>query len=172
MSASLDYFKAMREAAAAVSSVMQSKGVEHAYIGGFAVNLLGGERHTEDIDMQVNLSAPELLQLRAFLLEHDTRFSYEKVNLYFSSSNGHKIPVETLPMPALGLPGALSCVTVGDEVKLPVLQPGLLILTKVKRWAFNRESTRPATVIKARRDLEDIMVLVDKLACDGQHIDF
>ncbi len=39
---------------------------------------------------------------------------------------------------------------------LPVLHPGILFLTKVKRWANIFESTRPKSIIKAQTDYEDL----------------
>ncbi|KAF2395889.1 hypothetical protein EJ06DRAFT_484575, partial [Trichodelitschia bisporula] len=55
---------------------------------------------------------------------------------------------------------------------LPVLRPCLLILTKIKRWAYSAMSTRPATVLKAGRDIADIVVLTDLLARHGEAINF
>lgn len=43
------------EAAVALSRILRENGVEHAYIDGLAVNLLGYQRTTDDIDIEVGL---------------------------------------------------------------------------------------------------------------------
>ncbi|KAI9790626.1 MAG: hypothetical protein M1816_004959 [Peltula sp. TS41687] len=55
---------------------------------------------------------------------------------------------------------------------LPLLQPSILILTKIKRWAMLSESTRPRSIVKAQMDLEDIKYLLRWLAQHKEKIDF
>lgn len=42
------------EAGQALSQALSALGINHAFIGGFAVNLLGSQRSTDDIDVEVD----------------------------------------------------------------------------------------------------------------------
>ena len=53
-----------------------------------------------------------------------------------------------------------------------LLHPGVLILTKMKRWLTTCESTRPKTLAKNRSDARDLRWLVDWLVGNEMTIDF
>ncbi|OBZ66448.1 hypothetical protein A0H81_13668 [Grifola frondosa] len=75
--------------------------------------------------------------------------------------------IETLPAGALGLPvvaGPVFHVEHKSGLVLQILHPGLLILTKMKRWYINRDSTRPKTIAKSSSDRRDLDFLVSWLA--------
>ena len=55
---------------------------------------------------------------------------------------------------------------------IEILHPSILILTKMKRWYHNLESTRPATVRKNISDRRDLDFLVLWLANNGMTIEF
>lgn len=50
------------------------------------------------------------------------------------------------------------------------MHPGIIILTKVKRWSVISTSTRPQTKIKAKSDLGDLSFLVEWLADRSEKI--
>jgi hypothetical protein len=58
------------------------------------------------------------------------------------------------------------------SIALAILSPPILLLTKMKRWYHQRESTRPKTVSKNRSDKEDLDFLIFWLAENDQKIDF
>lgn len=99
---------AQKLAASVLASILTSHGINHAFIGGFAVRILGHRRETEDIDVELDiLPGPEprheLVQL---LLDADPRFSVVNLKLFFTPSDTPDlhIPVETLPIGELNLP--------------------------------------------------------------------
>ncbi|KAJ7222314.1 hypothetical protein GGX14DRAFT_352512, partial [Mycena pura] len=76
--------------------------------------------------------------------------------------------IETLQTGTLGLPsvaGPLYAV-------LNVLHPRVLILTKMKRWSQNCNSTHPRTMMKNASDARDLRWLVLWLATNDMTIDF
>lgn len=50
---------------------------------------------------------------------------------------------------------------------IKILHPGILILTKLKRWSTNCDSTRPKTIKKNKSDGRDIRYIVDWLFSNG-----
>ena len=55
---------------------------------------------------------------------------------------------------------------------IEVLHPGVLILTKMKRWYHNLDSTRPKTMLKNRSDRRDLDYLVSWLVENQMTIEF
>lgn len=55
---------------------------------------------------------------------------------------------------------------------IPILRPGILVLTKIKRCVQYIGSTRPKSVSKFRQDTYDIEFLLHWLARNNQMIDF
>ncbi|KKZ61833.1 hypothetical protein EMCG_03622 [[Emmonsia] crescens] len=143
--------------ASVVSNVLNSKGKPHAFFGGYAVTLLGGDRTTEDVDLIVVEPADSIRQL---LLESDPGFFMSSTNelLYRkidASGQEKHIPVEILQ---------------GGEVS--ILHPSVLLLTKVHRWMFIAESTRPASLAKAGTDFRDIITLLNWMRDHNLTIEF
>lgn len=99
---------AQLEAAHALSRILMQKGILHAFIGGFAIRLLGAARPTEDIDAMIDVGdSREIVdRIRPLLLEQDSGFSVEGLKLYFTSKADQqvRVNVETLPIGAVGLP--------------------------------------------------------------------
>jgi len=58
------------------------------------------------------------------------------------------------------------------NLAMDVLHPGVLILTKMKRWYFNLDSTRPKTMLKNRPDRRDLDYLVSWLVDNQMTIEF
>ncbi|KAF8802084.1 hypothetical protein BYT27DRAFT_7261206 [Phlegmacium glaucopus] len=84
--------------------------------------------------------------------------------LYASKDN---VLIETLPSGMLGLP--ITAEPVYDILtesgqSIRILHPSVLILTKLKRWSCNYDSTRPKTVLKNKSDQKDISYLLNWLA--------
>ncbi|KAF5642517.1 uncharacterized protein FTJAE_3674 [Fusarium tjaetaba] len=168
----------MREAAQAFSRILTDTNIEHAFIGGFALNLLGSNRETLDIDVEVamddanpNELRPHLVQL---LREADQRFIISDLKLFFVPKNDQwelRVPIETLVRGMLGLPRRFSILRPGDG-SIPILHPGVLILTKMKRSCQYIGSTRPQSVVKFNSDVRDIVYLLHWLQDHGKKIDF
>lgn len=96
------------EAAEALSSILRSHDIDHAVIGGFAVNLLGHHRSTQDIDVEINFAGNMRDELTQLLKQHDKRFAVQHHKLFFTPADSdNMIPVETLPLGELGLPREL-----------------------------------------------------------------
>ncbi|KAJ7063672.1 hypothetical protein C8F01DRAFT_984949, partial [Mycena amicta] len=87
----------------------------------------------------------------------------------------HNVLIETLQAGTLGLPSVAGPVydyrqESGSVLRL--LHPGVLILTKMNRWAQNCDSTRPQTVKKNLSDAQDLRWLVHWLADREMTINF
>ncbi|KAH1334348.1 hypothetical protein KXX67_006555 [Aspergillus fumigatus] len=59
-----------------------------------------------------------------------------------------------------------------ELLRVPIVAPSVLVLTKIKRWSTLAESTRPQSIKKADSDIDDIEVLLKWLARNQFHIDF
>ncbi len=55
---------------------------------------------------------------------------------------------------------------------IPILRPGLLILTKIKRCVQYIGSTRPKSIIKFQQDVSDVKFLLQWLALNKEMVDF
>ncbi|KAF5242911.1 hypothetical protein FAUST_3078 [Fusarium austroamericanum] len=109
----------MKEAAKAFSRILTENNIEHAFIGGFALQMLGNVRETFDIDVEVGVNGNE--ELRG---------------------------------------------------SVPILEPGVLILTKMKRAAQYIGSKRPQSMLEYSGDLQDILHLLAWLRDHNSKIDF
>lgn len=58
-----------------------------------------------------------------------------------------------------------------QTISVPVVTPSILLITKIKRWFFVEESSRPESNRKAKRDVVDIMVLLKWLSMNEMKID-
>ncbi|WZH44201.1 hypothetical protein QYS62_005219 [Fusarium acuminatum] len=159
----------MEDAAYTLSIIINQHNIGHTYIGGFALNLLGSDRETSDIDVLIDVDCPSLIDtyVTPILCGADSRFAVDNYKLYFGSS---RIPLELLTCSILNLPRRLSIITAG--VPLPILRPGVLILTKIKRASQYIGSTRPQSVFKYNADVRDIVYLLHWLQAHDMKIDF
>ncbi|KAH6964545.1 hypothetical protein DER45DRAFT_610868 [Fusarium avenaceum] len=165
---------AMNEAAYTLSMILNGNHVGHAYIGGFALNLLGSDRDTSDIDVLIDVDCPSHIHsyVTPILCGADSRFAVENYKLYFGPAH---ITIELLTCGMLNLPRRLSIIPTDTPifpVPLPILQPGVLILTKIKRAGHYIGSTRPQSVFKYNADVRDIFYLLLWLQTRGEKIDF
>ncbi|KAL7928856.1 hypothetical protein V8C35DRAFT_325587 [Trichoderma chlorosporum] len=170
----MEWRDAQRMAASATSSVLKAHHVQHAFIGGFAVQMLGGSRLTEDIDVEIDMGGNESRQqIVQHLLAADSRFSTQGAKLFFTPVGApeHSVPIETLPIGSLGLPPTLNVIYHGDD-QIPILRPSVLVLTKIKRCVQFIGSTRPKSQRKFEADLVDIEHLLSYLVSRGEKIDF
>jgi hypothetical protein len=118
----------MREAAQAFSRILTDNNVEHVFVGGFALNLLGSNRETLDIDVEVAMDNAKPNELRPHLVqllrEVDQRFMISDLKLFFVPKNDQwdlRVPVETLARGMLGLPRRFSILRPGDGKCNPLL---------------------------------------------------
>lgn len=66
------------EAAAAFSGILTRHGVKHAFIGGFTLNLLGHDRETLDIDVEIDGSRDDMRgRITQLITQNDSRFFVE-----------------------------------------------------------------------------------------------
>ncbi|KAG9228109.1 hypothetical protein BJ875DRAFT_538377 [Amylocarpus encephaloides] len=162
--------------ALSISRILTEAGVEHAFIGGFATKVLGSNRPTADIDVEINVTASNEIidRIRPLLLQEDYRFSIEHLKLYFTRDDDQRcrISVETLGIGTLGLPCRLSVIHLGATGNIPILHPGVLVLTKIKRYATLSESTRPKSQAKASTDIKDITYLLGWLEEHHEQVNF
>ncbi|KAI0671928.1 hypothetical protein C8Q78DRAFT_1031475 [Trametes maxima] len=171
-------------AARALSYHLNSWGIRHVYIGGFAWSLLGSIRPTEDID--VLIQDRNLLDLREKLRVLDPHFAGAGIKLYYVTkdldghqaqeervlSSSNNVLVETLSAGTLGLPVSIVTKFQVGEFDIEILHPGILILTKFKRWSVSYLSTRPKTIRKAASDRTDIQYIIEWLAENREMVRF
>jgi hypothetical protein len=102
---------ALMQAAEALTSILTAEGVRHAYIGGFALRVLGSSRSTDDVDVEVDVAdSTARLSLLQRIIGRDARFSSNPLaKLFFTPSDppGPPVRVEVLPVGTLGLPPLL-----------------------------------------------------------------
>ncbi|KAF9443049.1 hypothetical protein P691DRAFT_713773 [Macrolepiota fuliginosa MF-IS2] len=126
--------------------------------------------------------------LRSYLQELSNQFASAGIKLYFVKESlgelsGDKLVraskdnvlIETLSAGTLGLPsiaGPVYKVEYESGMSIEILHPGILILTKMKRWYHNLESTRPKTVRKNDSDRRDLDFIVFWLADNQMTIEF
>ncbi|KAK0627197.1 hypothetical protein B0T14DRAFT_535127 [Immersiella caudata] len=151
------------QAANALSAILSEQGIDHGFIGGFAVNLLGCQRNTADIDVEIDFA--NIIDLRTRIadpvLGGDPRFRIEHNKFVFTPADQEmQIPIETLVIDDLGLPRQLSVIRPGNT-DIPILRPGILVLTKIKQCIHFVGGTRPKSITKLRW-----------LAEHGQQMDF
>ncbi|KAM0206382.1 hypothetical protein ACHAQI_008298 [Fusarium lateritium] len=160
----------MKEAAQTLSLILTRHNIEHAFIGGFALNMLGSDRETCDIDVEIAVDSPNEIRDRIvpMLCHADSHFVEAYYKLYFGAS---RIPIETLARGTLNLPRRLTVIRPGDG-SLPILHPSVLILTKIKRASQYIGSTRPHSQFKYNADVRDIVHLLYWLRAYNQRIDF
>ncbi|KAJ5134548.1 hypothetical protein N7526_005913 [Penicillium atrosanguineum] len=176
-------FRFIDAAAKETTVALTRANIRHGFIGGYTTSLIGGSRITEDIDVIVDSDPSEA---RNKLLQANARFTMTPSSkLVFSGGDDKPITVKLLrggEGRQLKLPDAnavsLRSITANDlpgrveETPIPIIAPSVLVLTKLKRWAFIADSTRPASTRKAVRDVKDIQVILTWLVNDGGLIDF
>ncbi|KAF9530517.1 hypothetical protein CPB83DRAFT_810353 [Crepidotus variabilis] len=178
------------KAARALSDALNSLGCPHAYIGGFAWALLGSTRPTQDIDVLIEISILEMEKIHTKLSEISRKFAESNaIKLFYVQdlkddltgieliqANKNNVLIETLRAGSLGLPSVAGpTYPIQNEdtgVVVQILHPGILFLTKVKRWYFNRESDYPKTVLKTASDRRDLEYLLEWLVENEMTIEF
>ncbi|KAF3152774.1 hypothetical protein TWF225_003969 [Orbilia oligospora] len=158
-------------AATELSKTLTKVGVAHAIIGGAAVNMLGSERITKDVDI---LAEPQALRHREQLLRNSNRFSISNLQLVYTSESGVVIPIEILEEGSksfIRMP-ELANIPILKIEKIPVVHPAMLVCMKLSRWGWMSDSTRPQSLAKADTDFQDIVSMLELLAESGERIDF
>jgi len=99
-------------ASQALGQILSSLSIPYAFIGGFAVNLLGSQRTTDDIDVEV--ASTNLVELSESIRDRDPangKFSSRNNKLVFTPKDSDRaIVIEMLRMGDLGLPQSLSVI--------------------------------------------------------------
>jgi len=174
------------KAATCLSACLEHLGCPHAYIGGFAWSLLGSKRPTQDIDVLIDTKNWRMEDLRKRLLVLNSQFASIGIKLYFVKEGkddltgealvpkSKHVLIETLSTGSLGLPVVVEPIyKIGEgELQITILHPGVLLLTKLKRWYHNRDSTYPKTVEKRKSDKRDLNYMVTWLAGNNMTIEF
>ncbi|KAK6517971.1 hypothetical protein TWF506_005138 [Arthrobotrys conoides] len=158
-------------AAMELSSILTKAGVAHAIIGGAAVNMLGSNRLTEDVDILVE---PPAIQHRELLLSSSNSFSMSELKLAYTSKSGAVIPIGILEGGSksfIRMPKLTNTPTLKVD-KTPVVHPAMLVCMKILRWGWMSDSTRPQSLAKAQGDFDDILSMLELLAERGERIDF
>lgn len=123
---------AQHHAAKALSSALNELKINHAIIGGFALHLLGSSRHTDDVDMMIDIIPNEIHDfLRPRLRCINQHFVELALKLYHVPKlveglaerelvliNEENVLMETLPTNTLGLPSEINpamILYVGEE---------------------------------------------------------
>lgn len=109
-------------AAKALSSALNELQINHVIIGGFALHLLGSSRHTDDVDMMIDVVPnkihdflrPQLKSINQHFAELGLKFYHvpklveglaEKELVLINEGN---VLMETLPTNTLGLPSEIN----------------------------------------------------------------
>src|SRR5258708_40237605 len=95
-------------AAGTFSSILTENGINHAFIGGFALQTYGHSRSTKDIDVVIDVKDVEArVRVVQLVIDQDQRFSINKFRkLVFTPVDPPTPPVEVpvFPVRSLGLP--------------------------------------------------------------------
>ncbi|EGD97450.1 hypothetical protein TESG_04859 [Trichophyton tonsurans CBS 112818] len=150
-------------AALAVTEVLSHNGVKHGFFGSYAVAVFGGERLTHDVDIIVG---EDVKAVRQQLLAGDENFYMTDANkLKFRPGQDVEVVVELLPGgkdQPIKLPDNYQHYPdhPAEPAQLPFLHPGVLVLTKLKRWMHISDSTRPASIARTANDMQDIKTIL------------
>ncbi|EFR01871.1 hypothetical protein MGYG_04869 [Nannizzia gypsea CBS 118893] len=171
-------------AALAVTEVLSRNGVKHGFFGGYAVSVFGGERLTQDVDVIVGEDAQAARQQ---LLAGNGNFYMTATKKLKFRLEGQDIDIEVellrggkdQPMKLPDINSAPIILLNPHEVghdrvnhQMPLLHPGVLVLTKLKRWMHISNSTRPASIARAVNDMQDIKTILEWLIRHGLKINF
>lgn len=110
--------KVQLHAAKAFSSILKELKINHAVIGGFALSLFGSSRHTNDVDILVDLAPnqirdvlrPQITRINQHFVELGLKFYYVPTLVdglavkELVSINKGNVLIETLATNTLGLP--------------------------------------------------------------------
>ncbi|KAK2755525.1 hypothetical protein FQN54_006465 [Arachnomyces sp. PD_36] len=174
---------ALDVAAIHTSSLLRDLGRQHAFIGGYAALLLGGNRSVNNVDIIIDVD-PETIQKdliqagsgsifpfnkKFFRFEvFDSGFTVNVIIKLFHGGSGSSISQYRLPHPSVApliVPRVMS-------TDIPVIHPSVLISTKVKRWKSIAASTRPETAEQATRDIVDIEIILQWLEASNMGVSF
>lgn len=99
-------FVDMKVAAQALSHILTQNDIQFAFIGGFAVHLLGGGRSTLDIDVYVDIDIRTIRDcFKDIVCTADVRFVVDGLKVFFIPGEGkERTPIEALALGSLGLP--------------------------------------------------------------------
>ncbi|KAJ5551539.1 hypothetical protein N7535_000517 [Penicillium sp. DV-2018c] len=177
-----DLYACLDAAAKETTTALTRAGIRHAFIGGYATSLIEGVRMTTDVDALVDANPNDA---RNLLLQAQPGFRLSQSNKLVFSNGDEGVAIELLrggrtQQLELPDPSTVSIVYITpndqpdrvDETPIPIVAPSVLVLTKIKRWSFLAESSRPQSVRKAERDVQDIVVLLKWLDKNDLHIDF
>ncbi|PYH93630.1 hypothetical protein BO71DRAFT_381064 [Aspergillus ellipticus CBS 707.79] len=173
-------------AAKQVTAILDRLNCRHAYIGGYAVSLLGSNRVTAGLDVIVS-SDP--LEIREKILRSSTAFrttEYGKlvcrvedwfgdkkdvfVDVFRGGGGGAAAGAGPLTLPDAGsVPIYLTKMTF---LGTPVIHPPVLIHTKLQKWMSISQSPTPEIQTKAANDLHDIETILKWLSKRHLRVDF
>ncbi|KAJ5675031.1 uncharacterized protein N7477_004965 [Penicillium maclennaniae] len=128
--------------------------IRHGYIGGYATSLIGGKRTTSSNKL-VFMSGDRSTEIELLRGGKTQQLKLPDANT-----------VSILSVTAKDQPGRV------EETPIPIVAPSVLVPTKIKRWSFLADSTRPKSITKAARDVQDIEILLRWLAKNDLYIDF
>lgn len=117
------------DTARALCNVLDTLGIQHVIIGGFAVSLHGGERFTYDIEVLVDIAPPKIQQFsRPQVSQINKHFAQMGFKFYFAPvlkeglsgeqlvlANDGNVLIETLATNDLGLPVQIDSAMVVDR---------------------------------------------------------
>ncbi|KAM5474602.1 hypothetical protein MferCBS49748_000008 [Microsporum ferrugineum] len=139
---------------------------------------------TEDVDVIVGEDAQAVRQQ---LLAGDGNFSLSAADklMFHLEDQGIDVVVELLcggkdqPMKLPDINTAAILQRNPREIEdgrvdspMPFLHPGILILTKLKRWMHIADSTRPASILRAAHDLNDMKTILEWLVSHNLKVNF
>ncbi|KAJ3005132.1 hypothetical protein NUW54_g4481 [Trametes sanguinea] len=163
-----------------------------------AVLLTEADFHPIIHDIDVLIQDSNILELRERLIDLDPHFvDFAGFKLYYVTQCENNLSglvpttCSSKPCPPVPLGSQLlSCQPIAQEkpasalyslssvhaltvsVGIDILHPGVLILTKFKRWSVQHTSTRPKTIRKAASDRSDIQFIIEWLAENSERIRF
>ncbi|KZT11951.1 uncharacterized protein LAESUDRAFT_746734 [Laetiporus sulphureus 93-53] len=131
----------------------------------------------------------DVRRLREQISTADRQFAEVGIKFYFIQDPGPdakdgdlvrssktSVAIEMLPAGSWGLPVAVepiyTATTEDGQMQLPILHPSVLILTKLKRWSMNCDSTGPKTKVKCVSDEQDLAFMIGWLLDHNLYIDF
>ncbi|KAG2016906.1 hypothetical protein GB937_006109 [Aspergillus fischeri] len=152
-------FQSLDVAAKETTTALARANIRHGFIGGYAVSLIGGMR---DLDIIVDADPSDA---RNLLLQAHSGFRLSQSSKLIFTGGEESVVIELLRGGRdrqLKLPDAnavsIVSLTANDRPErigntpIPIVAPSVLVLTKIKRWSFLAESTRPQSIRKAESD--------------------
>ncbi|KAJ5093419.1 hypothetical protein N7456_009280 [Penicillium angulare] len=170
-------YEQLDTAASQLSHILLEAGICHVFYGGYAACLLGSNRVTKDINVITERHvASALNQIRQFKWSSEGQcwiFELGDIKASISTVMPNSGGEWQVPSPRSSRRLAITPSEVPDRmlrVKIDILHPSILLLTKLGAWDEARKSKDPIDNLRAKGHFGDIMAILRWISYEEDRI--